>query len=70
MKFVYTITEDSTGRKVIVVATQRQKAIETYLKATGMPEDFFKMHCKIKNNGRMASQSDESLKIKTKRPTK
>jgi len=53
MKFVYIIT-DSTGRKTTIVETQRQKAIETYLKETGMPEDFFKKHCKIENKGRMA----------------
>lgn len=52
MKFVYSIT-DPTGRKTTIVATQRQKAIETYLKETGMPEDFFKKHCTIKNNGRI-----------------
>ncbi len=52
MKFEFTITEH-TGRKAIVTATSRKEAIETYLKATGMPEDFFKDHCKIKNNGRV-----------------
>ncbi len=52
MKFLYIIT-DSTGRKSIVVATQRQIAIKSYCKATGMPEDFFKKYCKIKNNGRI-----------------
>lgn len=51
MKFEYTISEDA-GRKAVITATSRQKAIELYLKATGMPEDFFKQHCKIKNEGR------------------
>lgn len=52
MKYEFTIT-DSTGRKTTIVEAQRQKAIETYLKNTGMPEDFFKKHCTIKNNGRI-----------------
>jgi hypothetical protein len=42
---------DHTGRKTFVVARLRRKAIEAYLKETGMPEDFFKQHCKIKNIG-------------------
>lgn len=53
MKFIYVIIEDSTGKKTTIVETQRQKAIEVYLKETGMPEDFFKQHCKIKNTGRI-----------------
>ena len=53
MKFIYVIIEDSTGKKTTIIETQRQKAIEKYLESTGMPEDFFKQHCKIENIGRI-----------------
>ena len=52
MTFAYMIM-DHTGRKTEIVANSRQKAIERYLESTGMPEDFFKKHCKIKSTGRI-----------------
>lgn len=52
MKFLYIIM-DSTGRKTKIVAKTRKDAIKTFLEDTRMPDDFFKKHCKITNQGRI-----------------
>lgn len=50
MKFVYRIVSQSRER--FVIANTRSEAIREYGLVTGMPVDFVKKHCAIKNLGR------------------
>jgi hypothetical protein len=57
MKYKYLITPH-VGEPVLIVAPSRMAAIAAYSAKTGMPEDFFKRHCKIKNLGACGKEQD------------
>ena len=56
MKFVYRILLPSRER--FVIANTRSEAIREYSLVTGMPADFVKKHCTIKNMGRAENATD------------
>lgn len=51
MKSLYEIRLD-TGKIVYVQEKSRTKAIEKYIKETGVSREWLKNHCVVKNRGR------------------